>query len=61
MCILILRVVVTEMLRVASSSYACREQVSGDHDHRRSRVRGGDRGIRGGDPRVGGGHGAPTD
>ena len=32
MRILILRVVVAEMLSVASSSYACREQVDGDHE-----------------------------
>ena len=48
------------MLSVASSSHACREQVGGDHDHRRSRVRGGDRGIRGEDSHVGGGPRAAT-
>ena len=49
------------MLRVASSSYACRERVDGDRDHRRSRVRGDSRGVQGGDSRVGGGPGATTD
>ena len=61
MCILILRVTIAEMLTVASSSHACGEGVGGDRDHRRSRVRGGDRGVRGGDPRAGGGPGATTD
>ena len=55
MCILILRVAVAEMLSVASSSQACRKRVDRDRDHRRSRVRGGDRGVRGGDPCAGGG------
>ena len=32
MCILILRVVVAEMLSVASSLHACRERVGGDHE-----------------------------
>ena len=41
------------MLSVASSSHACRERVGRDHDHRRSRVRGDRRGVRG-DPREGG-------
>ena len=59
MRILILRVVVAEMLRVASSSHARRERVGGDRDHRRPWVRGGDRGVRG-DPRVGGGPRAAT-
>ena len=61
MCILILRVVVVKMLSVASSSHECRERVGKDCDHRRSRVQGGDRGVRGGDPRAGGGPGATTD
>ena len=61
MCILILRVVVAKMLSVASSSRACRERVGGNREYRRSRVRGGDRGVRGEDPRVGGGPGAATD
>ena len=61
MCILILRVVVAEMLSVASSSHAYRERVGGDRDHRRSRVRGGDRGVQGGDPHAGGGPRATTD
>ena len=43
------------MLSVASSSHAYRERVGGDRDHRRSRVRGDRRGVRGGDSRVGGG------
>ena len=60
MRILILRVVVAEMLSVASSSHVCRERVGEDRDHRRPRVRGGDRGVRGGDPRAGG-PGATTD
>ena len=60
MCILILRVAFAEMLSVASSSYACRERIGGDRDHRRSQVQGGDRGVRGGDPRAGGGPRAST-
>ena len=60
MCILILRVDVTEMLSVASSSYACREQVGRDRDHRRSRVGGDHRGVRGEDSHAGGGPGAAT-
>ena len=52
MCILILGVVVAKILSVASSSRACRERVGGDRDHQRPRVRGGDRGVRGGDPRA---------
>ena len=48
------------MLSVASSSHACRERVGGDHDPWRSQVRGGDQGVRGGDPRAGG-PGAATD
>ena len=42
------------MLSVASSSHVCRERVDEDRDHRRSRVRGDRRGVRGGDSRVGG-------
>ena len=61
MCILILRVVVAEMISVASTSHARRERVGGDRDHRRSRVRGGDQGVRGGDSRIGGGPEAGTD
>ena len=61
MCILILRVAVAEMLSVTSSLHVCRERVGGDCDHRRSRVRGGDRGVRGGDPRAGEGLEATTD
>ena len=53
MCILILRVVVAEMLSVASSWHACRERVGGVRDHWRAGVR-GDRGVRGGGPRIGG-------
>ena len=49
------------MLSVASSSHACRELVGGDRDHRRSRVQGDHRGVRGGDSRTGGGPGATTD
>ena len=49
------------MLSVASSSHACRERVSRDHDHRRSWVQGGDQGVRGGDPHVGRGPRATTD
>ena len=49
------------MLSVASSSHACRERVGGDHDHRRPQVQGGDRGVREGDPRAGGGPRATTD
>ena len=60
MCILILRVVVAEMLNIASSSHACRERVDGDRDHQRSRVRGGDRGVRGEGPLAGGGPRAAT-
>ena len=47
MCILILRVVVAKILSVTSSLHACRERVGGVRDHRRARVRGGDRGVRG--------------
>ena len=61
MRILILRVVVAYMLSVASSSHACRERVGGDHDHQRTRVQGGDRGVWGRDPRVGGGPRAAID
>ena len=61
MCILNLGAAIVKILSVASSSYACRERVGGDRDHRRPRVRGGDRGVRGGDPHVGGGLGATTD
>ena len=43
------------------SSHACRERVGGDRDHWRSRVREGDQGVHGGDPRAGGGPGATTD
>ena len=42
------------MLSVVLSSHACRERVGKDRDHWGSRVRGGDRGVRGGDPHVGG-------
>ena len=49
------------MLSVALSSLACRERVGGDHDHWRSRVQGGDRGVQGGDPHAGGGPRAVTD
>ena len=49
------------MLSIASSLHACRERVSGDRDHRRSRVRGDRRGVREGDSRVGGGPRAATD
>ena len=50
------------MLSVASSSsYACRERVDGDGDHRRSRVRGDHRGVQGGDSRVGVGPEATID
>ena len=52
MCILILRVVVAKILSVASSSHAYKERVSRDRYHRRSRVRGGDRGVRGGGSRL---------
>ena len=34
MCIIILRVVVAEMLSVASSSHACRERFGGDCDYK---------------------------
>ena len=61
MCFLILGVVVAKILSVVSSSHACRERVGGGHDHQRSRVQGGDRGVRGGDPRVGGGPRAAID
>ena len=61
MCILILGAAVAKILSVASSSRACKERVGEDHDHRRPRVRGGDRGVRGGDPHVGGGSRAATD
>ena len=54
MCILNLGAAVAKILSVASSSHACRERVGGDCDHQRPRVRGGDRGVRGGDPCVGG-------
>ena len=40
MRILILRAAVAKILSVASSLHACREQVGGDSDHRRSRVQG---------------------
>ena len=42
------------MLSVASSSHACKERVGGVRDHQRAGVRGGDRGVRGGGPRIGG-------
>ena len=42
------------MLSVTSSLHACREQVGGDSDHRRSRVREDHREVRVGDPREGG-------
>ena len=61
MCILILRVIVDEMPSVASSLHACRERVDEDRDNRRSQVRGGDRGVQGGDPHTGGGSRAATD
>ena len=61
MCILNLVAVVAKILSVASSSHACRERVGGDRDHRRSRVRGGDRGVQGEDPRAGGDPEAVTD
>ena len=60
MYILILMVVVAKMISVTSSSHACRKRVGGDRDHWRSRVRGSDRGVRGGGPRAGGGPGATT-
>ena len=60
MRILILGAAVAKILSVASSSRACKERVGEDHDHRRPRVRGGDRGVRG-DPYAGGGPGAATD
>ena len=49
------------MLSVASSSHACRERVGGDRDHRRSRLRGDCRGVRGGHSHVGGGPRATID
>ena len=61
MCILILRVAVAEILSVAPSSHACRERVGEDRDHQRPWVWGGDRGVQGGDPHVGGGPRAATD
>ena len=61
MCILNLGAAIVKILSVASSSYACRERIGGDRDHRRPQVRGGDRSVRGGDPRAGGGPGAATD
>ena len=53
MCILILRVV-AKILSVALSLHACREQVGGVRTHRRAGVRGGDQGVRGGGPCIGG-------
>ena len=61
MCILILRVVVAKILSVASSLHACRERVGGVCVHRRAEVQGGDQGVRGGGPHVGGGPKAITD
>ena len=60
MCILILRVAVVKILSVASSLHACRERVGGVRARRRAGVGGGDRGVRGGGPCVGGGPGAVT-
>ena len=54
MCILILRVAIAKILSVASSLHACRERVGGIRDRRRVGVRGGDRGVRGGGPHIGG-------
>ena len=51
MCIL--RVAVVKILSVASSLHAYRERVGGVRDHWRAGVR-GDRGVRGGGPRIGG-------
>ena len=49
------------MLSVASSSHAYRELVGGHRDHRRSRVQGDRRGVRGGDSHTGGGPESATD
>ena len=61
MCILILRVAVARILSVVSSLHACRERVDGIRDRRRTEVRGGDRGVQGGDPCAGGDPRAITD
>ena len=61
MCILSLRVVVAKILSVASSLHACRERVGGVCDRWRAGVRRGDRGVRGGGPRIGGSLGATDD
>ena len=61
MCVLILRVVVTKILSVASPLHACRERVDGVRDRQSAGVRGGDRGVRGGGPCIGGGPRAITD
>ena len=49
------------MLSVTSSLHACGERVGGVRDRRRARIRGGDQGVRGGGPHVGGGPKAITD
>ena len=49
------------MLSVASSSYACRERISGHSDHRQSRVWEDRRVVQEGDPREGGSPGATDD
>ena len=55
MCILILRVAIAKILSVASSLHAYRERVGGFCDRGRVGVRGGDRGVREGCSRTGGG------
>ena len=61
MCILNLGAAVAKIQSVASSSHAYRERVGGDRDHLIPQVRGGNRGVRGGDPCVGGDPGTVPD
>ena len=49
----ILRAVVARLLSIASSFHACRSRAGRSRARRRTGVRRGHRGVRGGDPRVG--------
>ena len=50
---LILRAVVARLLSIASSLHACRSRAGRSRTRRRTGVRRGHRGVRGGDPHVG--------
>ena len=52
--ILNLRAAVAKMLSVTSSLHAYRERVGGVRDRQRAGIRGGDQGVRGGGPYIGG-------